>query len=87
MFDPNKDVDLWGTYVESRSPKFKVHIGRGPAINAIKTAAKRVGRWPNDSHQIPDNVSLYKIELGTWVEVELIRHYKDAKDKIIKDQV
>lgn len=86
MFDPNKDVDLWATYVKSRQPRFKVHMGRGPAINAVKTHSDREGTWPNDYRVIPDTVLLYRLDGGNWRQVDLIRHYKEGTDKIIEDK-
>lgn len=40
VFDPNNvKPKIWATYIPSRSPQFKIHNGKGQAINALKYRA------------------------------------------------
>lgn len=62
-FDPNKlnkpDFE-WATYIPARNPKFKIHSNRGKALNAFNYR---------------DNVILYRMVNGTWIEQYRIENF------------
>lgn len=87
VFNPNKThpiKEIYGLYVEDRTPKFKIYYKKSHVINAIKD--KRL--FHNVSfYEIPEHVKLYKIENGVWVEKEFKRIYYDRHETILGDNV
>jgi hypothetical protein len=65
-FDPNNQYDpktpVWATYIESRHPKFKTHINRGHAYNAVNAVAG----WGSTGEECV----MYEFIAGVWVEFE-----------------
>jgi hypothetical protein len=84
-FDPNKHLDLWATYIYSRTPKFKVHYRVSHATAAIKAASDRDLNGPWDSHIIPKSHKFYHLTDGKWVEVELREGYNRDNTSIFKE--
>lgn len=81
MFDPNKSAEAeWATFVPTRSPRFKIHVNRGHAINAVKCTSY----WDHDHlRTIPDDVILYRRVEGRWVQVDVKRTYNDEDQSIL----
>jgi len=84
MFNPNKaGMGEWATYLNYRSPKFKVHQTRGHATLAIKYGAHSTYENGVTTYTIARDAKLYKREGAEWVEVNFKRVYHHTNEEII----
>lgn len=82
MFDINKEsTQIWATYIEGRSPKFKVYNNRRFATSAIKESSL----YQDDYKIIPVTSKLYKLVDNKWQEIDYRRTYQ-GKESILKDE-
>lgn len=74
-FNPNEKkspkTPVWASYVPARSPEWKLHAGRGQAINAINNRATSYGSLGSPG-------IIYEFVDGEWVEWDRYERPKEC---------
>ena len=78
-FNPNiKHKDIHGTYIPSRSPKFKIHESLAIARSAL--LCKSFYDPSSHKYKIIDKENLlFKYEGDKWIELDFTRRYEKGK--------